>query len=90
METVFLTHKHLQADSVEQETNRKSENPPVSKNPNRILFLAFLYFAFMCGLEGFFQSQTYTFALCGPHHFSPQQAALLTTIYFSRSLYPRL
>ena len=69
---------------MEQETERKRDNPPVSKNPNRILSLAFLYFAFTCGLEGFFQSQTYTFALCGPHHFSPQQAALLTTIYFSR------
>ena len=49
-----------------------------------ILALSFLYFTFSCGLEAFFQSQSFTFALCGPHLFPPSQAATLTTIYFSR------
>ena len=51
-----------------------------------ILALSFFYFTFSCGLEAFFQSQSFTFALCGPHLFPPSQAATLTTIYFSRWL----
>ena len=54
------------------------------RHPNVILALSFFYFTFSCGLEAFFQSQSFTFALCGPHLFSPSQAATLTTIYFSR------
>ena len=54
------------------------------RHPKMILALSFFYFTFSCGLEAFFQSQSFTFALCGPHLFPPSQAAALTTIYFSR------
>ena len=54
------------------------------RHPKVILALSFFYFTFSCGLEAFFQSQSFTFALCGPHLFIPSQAATLTTIYFSR------
>ena len=54
------------------------------RHPKLILGLSFFYFAFSCGLEAFFQSQSFTFALCGPHLFFPSEAATLTTIYFSR------
>ena len=54
------------------------------RHPKLILGLSFFYFAFSCGLEAFFQSQSFTFALCGPHIFPPSEAATLTTVYFSR------
>ena len=56
---------------------------PPARHPTLVLVLAFLYFTFSCGLEGFLQSQTYTFALCGPHQLAPTHAAMLNTIYFS-------
>ena len=42
-------------------------------------FLAFLYFSFSCGLEGFFQSQTFTFGICGPHAMTP---GTVSRVYF--------
>ena len=64
-----------------------------------IYILAFFYFTFSCGMESFFQSQTFTFGICGPHQLKPKevrlltcssisyysviQAAVLTTVYFS-------
>jgi len=48
-----------------------------------IFLLAFLYFSCSCGLEGFFQSQTFTFGICGPHQMEPGKAASLTTTYFA-------
>ena len=53
------------------------ENSPIKKNekrfPNLIYMFAFLYFAFSCGMEGFFQSQTFTFGICGPHKLNPKE-----------------
>ena len=43
------------------------------KYSGAILFLAFFYFAFSCGIEGFFQSQTFTFGICGPHRLNPRK-----------------
>merc|ERR1712029_1162148 len=53
------------------------------KYSGAILVLAFFYFAFSCGIEGFFQSQTFTFGICGPHRLDPKKAAVLTTVYFA-------
>ena len=40
---------------------------------NTIMFiLAFFYFACSTGLEGFFQSQIFTFGMCGPHQLLPK------------------
>ena len=41
--------------------------------PKLIYIFAFLYFAFSCGMEGFFQSQTFTFGICGPHKLNPKE-----------------
>lgn len=53
------------------------ENSPIKKKgkrfPNLIYMFAFLYFAFSCGMEGFFQSQTFTFGICGPHKLNPKE-----------------
>ena len=46
------------------------------KYSGAILFLAFFYFAFSCGIEGFFQSQTFTFGICGPHRLNPKKVQI--------------
>ena len=55
----------------------EDENSPIKKKekrfPNLIYMFAFLYFAFSCGMEGFFQSQTFTFGICGPHKLNPKE-----------------
>ena len=60
-----------------------------SKSSALIYLLAFFYFAFSCGMEGFFQSQTFTFGICGPHRLLPKKAAILTTVYFASFLLGR-
>ena len=51
---------------------------------NPVLLVPVLVWFFISGgLEGFFQSQTYSLGLCGPHHLPPGQAAILCTLYFS-------
>jgi hypothetical protein len=55
------------------ESKKELEN---TKNTKSTLLLAFFYFAFSCGLEGFFQSQTFTFGICGPHKMEPEMVRL--------------
>ena len=43
------------------------------RNPNIVLVLGFLFFVLSCGIESSFQSQSFTFALCGPHKMTAQQ-----------------
>jgi len=57
-----------------------------TSHPRIIFLLSFFYFSFSCGLEGFFQSQTFTFGICGPHQMIPGKAAALTTVYFASFL----
>ena len=52
------------------EGNEIKERP---KHQKSLLVLAFFYFAFTCGIEGFFQSQTFTFGICGPHRLEPEK-----------------
>jgi len=72
--------------STSEEAPKNEQKGGNLRHPNLILVLSFFYFTFSCGLEAFFQSQSFTFALCGPHLFPPSQAATLTTIYFSSFL----
>jgi len=60
-----------------------------AKHQKTLLVFAFFYFAFTCGIEGFFQSQTFTFGICGPHRMEPEKAASLTTVYFASFLVGR-
>ena len=70
-------------------TDEVVSEPSMDSKPRRsisfflIYVLAFFYFAFSCGMESFFQSQSFTFGLCGPHKLQPQDAAVLTTVYFA-------
>merc|ERR1719427_1389094 len=43
----------------------------------------YCYYLFSCGLEGFFQSMTYTYALCGPLSMTPASANTITAIYYA-------
>jgi hypothetical protein len=38
------------------------------------MILVSIYYVLSCGLEGFFQSMTYTYGLCGPLKMSPGEA----------------
>ena len=45
-----------------------------------IYILAFFYFTFSCGMESFFQSQTFTFGICGPHQLEPKEVKLFINV----------
>ena len=48
-----------------------------------LLVMVYFYYVLSCGLEGFFQSMSYTFSLCGPLNMSPTEAALLNSVYYA-------
>jgi len=77
-------YHHTESQNVEESS--LEEEKVIKKNSKLLLFLGFTYFALSCGLEGFFQSQTYTFGICGPHKISPEKAASLTSVYFGTFL----
>jgi len=66
---------------------KKNDEGPMSdakqlvKHPKILLICGLLFCLFSCGIESSFQSQIFTFGLCGPHQLSPQQAASLTTTF---------
>jgi hypothetical protein len=62
-EAVTTDDTKLEANEEEQEKK--------AKHPKLTFLLSFFYFSFSCGLEGFFQSQTFTFGICGPHQMAP-------------------
>lgn len=49
-----------------------------TKHQKGVLLLALFYFAFTCGIEGFFQSQTFTFGICGAHKMHPEKVRLIS------------
>jgi len=55
-----------------------------------LLLLVYIYYVMSCGLEGFFQSNTYTYALCGPLKMSPTDANLLNILYYAAFVTGRL
>jgi len=65
-------------------SNSESTGPDTKnlvKHPKILLFCGLFFCLFSCGVESSFHSQVFTFARCGPHHLSPQQAASLTTTF---------
>ena len=56
-----------------EEAGRETGKKKGVKYPNLILFFGLFFFILSCGIEAMFQSQTFTFGLCGPHHLSPSQ-----------------
>ena len=59
--------------NIDDKTKTEEKSGKV-KYPNVILVLALFFFSLSCGIESIFQSQSFTFALCGPHNLSPKQA----------------
>jgi len=55
-----------------------------------LLLLVYIYYVMSCGLEGFFQSNTYTYALCGPLKMPPGDANLLNILYYAAFVSGRL
>ena len=59
----------------------KKENGPTTDAKQlvrypKILLISGLFFSlFSCGIESIFQSQSFTFGLCGPHKLTPQQVS---------------
>ena len=64
--------------NIEDKTQPEAKSGKV-KYPNVILVLALFFFSLSCGIESIFQSQSFTFALCGPHNLSPKQACVFFT-----------
>ena len=66
-------HKKVNEKDIGKAVPKQCTN---KKYSGAILFLAFFYFAFSCGIEGFFQSQTFTFGICGPHRLNPKKVQI--------------
>ena len=70
---------------------KKNDEGPMSdakqlvKHPKILLICGLLFCLFSCGIESSFQSQIFTFGLCGPHQLSPQQVKSTCLIPQNRS-----
>ena len=51
----------------------KEEFGKERKSENGVLICGFLFFILSAGVDAYFQSQTYTFGLCGPLALTPAQ-----------------
>ena len=61
-----------------------------SESPYWIVVLASLFYFFSQGVDGFFQSQTYTFALCGPLKLETYYAGYINFAFFGSYCVGRL
>ena len=52
-------------------------------SPNWLVLLGALFYFFSQGVDGFFQSQTYSFALCGPLKLEANMASYINFAFFS-------
>ena len=60
-------------DKEKQDKCEKKEQKKSLDTRTAVLFLlAFFFFASSTGMEGFFQSQIFTFGICGPHRLVPK------------------
>ena len=60
-------------DKEKQDKCEKKEEKKSLDTRTAVLFLlAFFFFASSTGMEGFFQSQIFTFGICGPHRLVPK------------------
>ena len=70
--------------NIDDKTKTEEKSGKV-KYPNVILVLALFFFSLSCGIESIFQSQSFTFALCGPHNLSPKQASVFLQMQLQSS-----
>ena len=58
-------------ESTELDVSNQNKESKKKKSNFLLLLLILLWFFISGGMEGFFQSQTYTFGICGPHLMEP-------------------
>ena len=73
-----VSQEEVDGDSSSATSSSIQSNKHSSYKSKLIYILAFFYFTFSCGMESFFQSQTFTFGICGPHQLKPKEVRLLT------------
>ena len=66
----------------EQVTDTMDANKCHINHYRIVVFLAFVFYIFSCGMEALFQSQCYTVGHCGPLKLIPSVASELQTSYF--------
>jgi hypothetical protein len=64
------------------QNNHNQHKSNICNSPYWIVFLASLFYFFSQGVDGFFQSQTYSFALCGPLKLEPKFASYINSAFF--------
>ena len=65
-------------DKEKQDKCEKKEQKKSLDTRTAVLFLlAFFFFASSTGMEGFFQSQIFTFGICGPHRLVPKTVRIV-------------
>ena len=79
-----LFYEDKPKSNIEDKTQPEAKSGKV-KYPNVILVLALFFFSLSCGIESIFQSQSFTFALCGPHNLSPKQACIFLQMQLQSS-----
>ena len=67
-------------------TNSSIQSNKHSYKSKLIYILAFFYFTFSCGMESFFQSQTFTFGICGPHQLKPKEVVIQHLLIKTQSI----
>ena len=78
---LLLVMSGIKMPVYEKENSNLREKTGKRNRSSSIMFiLAFFYFACSTGLEGFFQSQIFTFGMCGPHHLHPKNVSMSTII----------
>ena len=61
-----------------------------NRSKNTLICLGVTFFFLFCGIDSYFQSQTYTYGLCGPLGMSAESAGWLNSIYFGKFTYSDL
>ena len=76
-------------EEIKIQDDQKEQNQS-SSSKNTLIGLGVLFFFLFCGIDSYFQSQTYTYGLCGPLGMSAESAGWLNSIYFGHYLLGRI
>ena len=88
LELIEEKKKLQESELLQTEVTQPSETK--IHNQNAVLLGGFCFFILSAGVDAYFQSQTYTFGLCGPMELTPAQAGHLNTTYFATYLAGRI
>jgi hypothetical protein len=75
--------KRLEAETEGEKEELVKEK---EKSENKVLISGFFFLVLSAGIDAYFQSQTYTFGLCGPLALTPAQVSTrFVTLYLYRT-----